>query len=63
MLVGAGAVVVGLAVYFGLLGWFGRLPGDIRYESDNTRIYVPITSMIVLSVALSIGAYLLRRLF
>lgn len=63
MLVAAGVVVivVGLLVWAGALSWFGRLPGDIRVERPNTRIYVPITSMVLLSIVLSIVAAILRR--
>ena len=58
---GAAAVVVGLVVMTGALSWFGRLPGDIRYSSGGTRIYVPITTMIVVSVVLSLASFVLRR--
>lgn len=63
MLVVAGVVVivVGLLVWTGALSWFGRLPGDIRVERPNTRIYVPITSMVLLSIALSVVAAIIRR--
>jgi len=43
--------------------WFGRLPGDVRYESEHVRVYVPIVSMLLLSLALSWIFYLLRRFF
>lgn len=33
---------------------FGRLPGDIVIERENFRLYVPITSAILVSVVLSI---------
>ena len=58
---GAAAILVGLVVMTGALSWVGRLPGDIRYESGNTRIYAPITTMVVLSVGLSLALYILRR--
>jgi hypothetical protein len=45
----------------GALSWVGRLPGDIRYDGENARVYIPITTMIVVSVAVSGIAYLLRR--
>lgn len=61
--IGGLAILVGLAAMTGALSWVGRLPGDIRYSSGNTRVYVPITTMILLSVALSVLAYLARRLF
>jgi hypothetical protein len=41
--------------------WFGRLPGDIRIEGENGRVFVPITSMIIVSVVLSVVVSLLRR--
>jgi hypothetical protein len=56
-------VVVGLLIYAGALSWFGRLPGDIRYESGNVRVYVPIVSMLLLSVALTLLFTLVRRWF
>lgn len=56
-------VVVGLLIYAGALSWFGRLPGDIRYERGNVRVYVPIVSMLLLSVALTLLFTLVRRLF
>jgi Protein of unknown function (DUF2905) len=60
---GVGVIVIGVLIYTGWLSWFGRLPGDIRYESDNVRVYVPIVSMLLVSVILSILFYLLRRFF
>lgn len=65
LLVGAGAflVVLGLIVYWGGLSWFGRLPGDIRYEGESTRVYVPITSMLLLSLLGTLALNLLRRFF
>jgi DUF2905 family protein len=64
LLIGVGllVVVVGVLVWTGAFSWFGRLPGDIRIERDGVRIYVPLTSMILVSVALSLLSYLARRL-
>lgn len=55
-------VVIGLAIMLGGKIGLGRLPGDIRYESDGTRIYVPITTMILLSVVLSLILWIIGRL-
>ena len=60
---GLGLVVVGVLVALGALSWFGRLPGDIRVERPGSRFYAPITSMILLSLALSAVAALVRRLW
>ena len=56
-------IVVGLLIYSGGLSWFGRLPGDIRYESGNVRVYIPIVSMLLISLALTLIFNLLRRFF
>ena len=63
LLVAAGIVLilVGLLVWSGGLGWFGRLPGDIRLERDSVRIYVPLASMLIVSVVLSLVLYVVRR--
>ena len=56
-------IVVGLLIYSGALSWFGRLPGDIRYESGSVRVYIPIVSMLLLSIVLTLIFNLLRRFF
>ncbi|MGX2041518.1 DUF2905 domain-containing protein [Methylocaldum sp. MU1018] len=38
----------------GLFGWFGKLPGDIRIQDEHRYIFVPITSMIVVSLVLTL---------
>ena len=60
---GACLVLIGLLIYSGGLNWFGRLPGDIRYEGEHTRVYIPIISMLIISVVLSLLLYLIRRFF
>jgi hypothetical protein len=56
-------VAIGLVLHFApwLLGWFGRLPGDIHVQSGRTRIFIPITTMILVSLLLTIVFNLLRR--
>jgi hypothetical protein len=56
-------VVVGLLALAGALDWFGHLPGDIRIEGERTRVYVPVVSMLLLSLLLSLAVHLLRRFF
>jgi uncharacterized protein HemY len=63
MTVGVILLVVGVLAYLGALNWLGRLPGDVRIDTENTRVYFPLTTMILLSVVLSLGLYLVRRFF
>ncbi|HEY7502764.1 MAG TPA: DUF2905 domain-containing protein [Gemmatimonadales bacterium] len=60
---GVGLILVGLLIWSGSLSWFGRLPGDIRIERDTVRVYVPIVSMLLVSLAVSLVLYLVRRFF
>ena len=64
-LIGAGfvLVVIGVVVKTGWLSWFGELPGDIHIKREGYQVFIPLTSMIVISLALSALAALLRRLF
>ena len=61
IVVGLLAVVAGLIIQFApqAFSWFGKLPGDIRYEKGNFKFFFPLTTMILLSV----GVSLLLKLF
>jgi hypothetical protein len=65
MLVGAGIVLIGALVRFapGLFSWFGNLPGDVHIEGENSRVFIPITSMIVISVVLTVLVNLATAFF
>lgn len=61
IVIGLAAVAAGVLVRTGALGWFGNLPGDIRIVTGRTRVFFPITSMVIVSVVVSLVAALLRR--
>lgn len=63
VLVGIGVVVVviGLLAWSGGLSWFGRLPGDIRIEGENLRLYIPWVSMLLVSAVISLVLCFFRR--
>ncbi|SIT85460.1 DUF2905 domain-containing protein [Pontibacter indicus] len=65
VIIGIAVVVIGLIVWLAgdKLGWFGNLPGDIRVERENFKFFMPITSMILLSIVLSLLLWLFRRFF
>jgi len=56
-------IAVGFLIYSGGLNWFGKLPGDIHYEGERAQVYIPIVSMLLVSLALSVIFYLIRRFF
>jgi membrane protein implicated in regulation of membrane protease activity len=60
--VGAAVALLGLAISNGFLAWFGRLPGDVRIKTENAHIFIPITSMVIVSVAATLLLNLVRRL-
>ncbi len=45
-----------------LVNWFGRLPGDIRYEREGFRFYFPFASMLLISLVLRLLMHLLSKL-
>lgn len=60
-LAGAVLFVAGGAWQLGLLLWFGRLPGDLSWESGNSRVSVPLASTLDVSIALSSLSWLVAR--
>ena len=61
IILGLMVVLVGVIIQFApqAFSWFGKLPGDIRYEKGNFKFFFPLTTMILLSV----GVSLLLKLF
>jgi len=63
LLITAGALIALLGL---LWPWvsklpLGRLPGDITIDRPGFRLFAPFTTMIVVSLALSLLVWLLRR--
>lgn len=64
MLAGGALFVVGVLVWLGgRLPWFGNLPGDIVVKRDNFTLYMPLGTMLLLSVLLTIVLNVIARLF
>ena len=55
-LVGVALVLIGLAVSYApwLVNWFGRLPGDIRIQNKKSFVFIPIVSMLIVSIVLTL---------
>jgi hypothetical protein len=61
-ILGIGLAIVGAILWkTGGLGGLGRLPGDIFIQKGNTTFSFPIVTCILVSVALSLVMWLLRR--
>jgi hypothetical protein len=61
IILGVVLVVAGLLwPWLSRLG-LGRLPGDIVIERENFRLYIPITTSILISLVLSLILWLLNR--
>jgi hypothetical protein len=63
VLIALGAVLLlaGLAwPWLARLG-LGRLPGDIRVETENGIFFFPITTCVVISLVLSLVVWFIRR--
>jgi hypothetical protein len=56
-------LVIGAILHFApwLLNWFGKLPGDIRIESERGKIFIPVTSMVIVSIVLTILINFFKR--
>lgn len=61
-------LILGLALVVAALLWpwisrlpFGRLPGDIMIDRPSLKVYIPITTMIVISLIISLIVWLFRR--
>lgn len=65
IIAGIMVVILGIVIYFfgNKMGWIGHLPGDIRVEKENFRLFVPFTTMILVSLVLTLLFYLLKKLF
>ncbi len=65
LLITAGILLLALGlvlqVWPAALSWFGRLPGDLRIERENGVLLIPLTSMILVSLALSLILNLFLR--
>jgi H+/Cl- antiporter ClcA len=56
-------VLVGLIITYApwLINWFGKLPGDIRIEDQHRFVFIPLTSMLVISIILTLLVNLFFR--
>ena len=65
-------IIIGLTIAFaGVLlllatrffPWLGNLPGDMRFEGENFRVYFPLATMLLISILGSILLNVVIRIF
>jgi len=58
-----GTILMAVGLSWPWIGWLrlGRLPGDIVVERQNFTLYFPITSGLLISVALTLFLWLVNR--
>jgi hypothetical protein len=61
-------IIIGIIILIAGILWpviikfpFGKLPGDIVIDKPNFKIYIPITTMLLISVVLSILFLLFKK--
>jgi len=63
--IGIVTVIIGLITWLAgdKVSWFGNLPGDIRIQNKNVTFFFPLVSMILISAAISLFLWIIRRFF
>lgn len=65
-------IIIGLVITFSgvlilaatrLFPWFGNLPGDLRFENDSFKIFIPLATMVLVSIIGTIILNIILRLF
>lgn len=59
IIVGMVAVLAGILMMLNVP--IGKLPGDISIKGQNTQVYIPITTSIIISIILSFIFYLFSK--
>ena len=63
ILIGALIILIGLLwPYISKIPLF-RLPGDIVVDKPNFKLFIPITSMIIISILLTLFLWIIRKFF
>lgn len=61
ILIGIAVVVVGLFWPWLAKLPLGRLPGDIIIDRPGFKVYIPITTMVIISIVLTVISWFLRK--
>jgi len=64
ILIAAGIILVLTGLFWPYLGKIplGKLPGDIIIDKPNFKIYIPITTMILISLLLTLILWIIQKI-
>ncbi len=65
LLIVAGALVAGaglILLFYDRIPFLGRLPGDIAFRRGNVRVFIPITTTIIISLVFTLVLWLVEIL-
>jgi hypothetical protein len=61
IIIGAVIIIIGLLWPWLVKLPLGRLPGDIIIDKPHLKIFIPITTMIIVSIIISVILWILRK--
>lgn len=61
IVIGTCLLIAGVVAKTGVFGWFGNLPGDFHIKREGFQFYLPLASMLIVSIALSAIISLVRK--
>lgn len=63
-LISAGIILIAVGLLWPYLSKIplGRLPGDIIIDRPNLKVYIPITTMVLISALLSLLLYIWQKI-
>ncbi len=65
-LIGLGSLLVIVGTFLLLVGrlpWLGQLPGDIRVEREHVRVFIPLGTMLIMSLVLTVIINIIARIW
>lgn len=62
IIIGVIIVVVGFLwmLFNKQLNWIGNLPGDFKWENGNSKIYFPLTTMLLISILINVICWIYK---
>nr|WP_256969633.1 DUF2905 domain-containing protein [Crenothrix polyspora] len=63
IILGIAIAIMGLVISYApwLVNWFGKLPGDIRIQNEKSFVFIPLVSMLIMSIILTVVINLFFR--